>query len=294
VVVPRDVIGLHGSPATPPDLDEGDSVARTEVVGIVVAAGSGERLGHDLPKAFVEVGGRPLAVWAIEGLRAGGIEHLVVVVPAAWVQRAQESLAAPAGSSQHPDDDGGTDASNDRPTIEVVAGGATRTASVAAGLALVSDDVDVVAVHDAARAFVPPGVVREAVDRVVASLAGDAEVVAAAPGLPVADTLKRVSRDNTVEATLDRSGMIGVQTPQVFPRAVLVRAHEVAATRGATATDDLGLVEELLETGALSGRVAVTPGSALAFKVTMPADLVLAEAVVAGGAVDRHLDEQDS
>lgn len=264
------------------------------MVGIVVAAGSGERLGADLPKAFVEVAGRPLVAWAIEGLRAGGIDHLVVVVPAAWVDRAEQALAVLAGPGQHSDADGGGAAPGDHPTIEVVAGGSTRTKSVAAGLAVVSDDVDVVAVHDAARAFVPPGVVRHAVDSVVASMAGDGEVVAAAPGLPVADTLKRVSRDDTVEATLDRSDMIGVQTPQVFPRPVLARAHEVAATRGAAATDDLGLVEELLETGALTGRVVVTPGSALAFKVTTPPDLELAEAVVAGGAVNRHVDEQDS
>lgn len=239
-------------------------MAEPRVVGIIVAAGSGQRLGADVPKAFVEVGGRPLLTWAVDAVRHGGVEHLVVVAPSGWEERA----AAAAG-----------------PTATIVTGGATRTASVDAGLAAVPNGIEVVAVHDAARALTPPGVVAAAVRAVVDTLehaAGSDQgggIVAAAPGLAVADTLKRVGPDGTVAATVDRARLVGIQTPQVFPRAVLSLAHRVAADRGSGATDDLALVEDLLAAGLLAGRVVVTAGSALAFKVTTPDDLVIASSL---------------
>lgn len=235
------------------------STEKVAVAGIVVAAGSGQRLGADLPKAFVEVAGHALVAWAVDGLRVSGISQFVVVVPSDWVSRARAML------------DSG---------VTVVAGGASRTASVAAGLAAVADDIEVVAVHDAARAFVSP----EVVTRVVAAVAGSSNVVAAAPGLPVADTLKRVDRHGdvaTVVDTVDRAGLVAIQTPQVFPRSVLVMAHRMAAAQGTTAADDLALVEELVAAGTVEGRVVVTVGSGRAFKVTHPADLELAEALMA-------------
>ena len=150
----------------------------------------------------------------------------------------------------------------------VVAGGATRSASVRAGLDALPADVAVVAVHDAARAFTPAQLVRETVDAVM----GD--VLAAAPGLPIGDTLKRVD-GATVTGTVDRAGLVGVQTPQVFRVEVLRHAHDA----GGDATDDLALVERLVAAGEVAGRVVVVPGDAAAAKVTWPHDLVVLAAL---------------
>jgi 2-C-methyl-D-erythritol 4-phosphate cytidylyltransferase len=207
------------------------------VGAVVVAAGRGERLGQSVPKAFVEVAGRTLLARSLEALRAAGVQHLVAVVPAELV-----GLAASEG-------------------VVVVAGGATRQESVAAGLAALPPQVRTVLVHDAARALVPV----ELVARVVAALrAGHRAVV---PGLPVADTLRDLER-----GPVDRRGVVAVQTPQGFARDDLERAH--AASGGVDATDDAGLVE------ALGVPVHVVAGHPEAFKVTRPLDLLLAEAVV--------------
>ena len=217
---------------------------------VLVAAGSGERLGAQVPKALVEVAGRTLVAHAADRLLAARPQVLVVVGPVDDLD---------AVRAQVPDTD---------VRVVVVPGGATRTASVRAGLDALPDDVGVVAVHDAARAFAPVELVR----RTVAAVHGD--VVAAAPGLPVGDTLKRVDGD-TVVGTVDRSDLVGVQTPQVFRTDVLRRAHAT----GAEATDDLGLVERLVSNGEVTGRVVVVPGAAAATKVTWPHDLVVLAAL---------------
>lgn len=208
----------------------------TAVGAVVVAAGRGERLGESVPKAFVEVAGRTLLARSLDALRAAGVEHLVAVVPPELVDDAADGVV-------------------------VVAGGATRQESVAAGLAALAPQVRTVLVHDAARALVPA----EVVARVVAALrTGHRAVV---PGLPVADTLRHLEH-----GPLDRRGVVAVQTPQGFARDDLERAH--AASAGVDATDDAGLVE------ALGVAVHVVAGHPEAFKVTRPLDLLLAEAVV--------------
>ncbi|MBY5160944.1 IspD/TarI family cytidylyltransferase [Salsipaludibacter albus] len=251
------------------DVDRGGAAggAGAAVAGVVVAGGSGERLGAEVPKAFVEVEGATLLVRAVAALRAGGVERIVAVVPVGWEDRAVEDLA----------DD-----------VVVVAGGRTRTASVAAGLAALPPDVTVVAVHDAARAFVPASTVSGAVAAVARAVpdVGDERgaagaagvVVAAAPGLAVGDTLKRVDGGRVV-GTVERADLVAVQTPQVFHRTVLQQAHDRAARDGAAATDDLALVEGLVADGLVPGRVLVTTGSPLAMKITRPDDLVVASAL---------------
>ena len=218
---------------------------------IVVAAGRGERLGEGRPKALVDLAGDALVVHAVRGLRAAGMPPPVLV---------------------HAPDEGAAfrDALTGLPLAALVPGGDTRTASVAAGLAALADEVDVVLVHDAARALTPPAVIRAVADAI------GGEVVAAAPGLPVADTLKRVEHGRVV-ATVDRADLVAVQTPQGFARAALIAAHATDEV----ATDDLALVERLLDAGRLQGRVAIVPGSAEAMKVTYPHDLVVAEALLA-------------
>lgn len=225
------------------------------IAAILTAAGSGTRLGHALPKALVPVGGAPLVVHAARRLRAarpggGPLASLVVTAPAEHLEAFRALLG---------------------PDTTVVAGGSTRQASVAAGLAaLPSDGIDVVLVHDAARAFAPVALI-EAVAAAV--LAGHDAVV---PGLAVTDTIKRVGPGDDgwpVLATVDRSELRAVQTPQGFTRVLLERAHAVP---GDHATDDAGLVERL------GLPVWVVPGDERAAKITTPRDLAIVELTMEG------------
>ena len=230
---------------------------------VLVAAGTGERLGAGGPKALVPLGGRPLLVHALDAIAAAGLPSPVVVV----TPGAEPAFAAALAG---------------RSVQALVPGGLTRSDSVRAGLGALPADVTTVAVHDAARALMPA----EVLHRCVAALTGD--VVAVAPALPVADTLKRTVQD-TVTATVSRAGLVGVQTPQVFPRAVLTAALEV----GGTATDDLALVEAAIAAGQVTGRVVVVAGSVRGAKITYPEDLVVAEALLAaseptGGPATGH------
>ena len=216
------------------------------------AAGSGTRLGAGVAKAFVPLAGLTLLRRCVDGLLAsGGVDEVVVVVPAALLDDAAALLG---------------------PAVAVVAGGLERSHSVRAGLAWALERPEPpthLLVHDAARALTPPDVVR----RVVAALRGGAEAVV--PVLPVVDTVKRVDADGTVTATLDRTELRAVQTPQGFTRAALVAAH---ADDDHVATDDAGHAERVGTT------VTTVPGDPLAFKITTPLDLLLAEAVLAGQA----------
>jgi 2-C-methyl-D-erythritol 4-phosphate cytidylyltransferase len=221
---------------------------------VVVAAGSGSRLGAEMPKAFVPLAGQPLLRWALASvLRVQGLTSLVVVVPPGY--------EAPG----HPAWQGGW-----LPASAVlVAGGAERTASVAAGLAALDPACDVVLVHDAARCLTPVAVF----ERVVGAVRAGADGVV--PGVAVVDTVKSVDPDGFVTGTPDRAALRAVQTPQGFRRAVLDAAH----ASGLDATDDAALVERAGQ------RVLVVEGDALAFKVTTPDDLARAEGLVADGRV---------
>ncbi|MGW4100566.1 2-C-methyl-D-erythritol 4-phosphate cytidylyltransferase [Mycobacterium sp. NPDC004974] len=218
-------------------------------VAVVPAAGSGERLGAGRPKAFVNLGDKPLLEHALEGLLASGvIDKVVVAVPPALTD---EAIMVFGGRAQ------------------IVAGGADRTESV--GLALAAaDDPDFILVHDAARALTPPSLIA----RVVAALAdGHAAVV---PGLPLADTIKAVDANGAVLGTPERAGLRAVQTPQGFRTDVLRRAYQRAGA--GVVTDDASLVEQI------GTPVQIIEGDPLAFKITTPLDLLLAEAVMARGA----------
>jgi len=217
-----------------------------ETWAIVVAAGSGDRLAADRPKAFVRLGGRTMLAHSLSMLDDHElIDGIVMVVPAEYEERA--SLLA-----------------DDLCAMKIaaaVAGGATRAESVAAGVACVPEDAAYVLVHDAARPLVPPAVV----DRVVAALRGGAQGVV--PALPLADTVKRVGPDGSVAETLDRSALRAVQTPQGFPAAVL---RDALAAHSADATDCASMVERL------GVAVVCVEGDERAFKVTTPADLARA------------------
>jgi 2-C-methyl-D-erythritol 4-phosphate cytidylyltransferase len=219
------------------------------VAVVLVAAGSGLRLGAGVPKAMVALHGRPLVDWSLQAFdEHPDVASTVIVAPA-------EALAAitalAAGRAQ------------------VVLGGATRQQSVQRGMAVLDKGADLVLVHDAAR----PLVTAEVISRVVAALRGGAE--AAIPVLPVVDTIKRVDGAGTVTDTVDRAQLRTVQTPQGFRRDVLTAAHRTAIDRGVhDISDDAGLVEAI-------GRVVTTvPGSPQAFKITTPYDLRLAHRMV--------------
>jgi 2-C-methyl-D-erythritol 4-phosphate cytidylyltransferase len=152
--------------------------------------------------------------------------------------------------------------------LVVVAGGDTRQESVAAALAAAPAGLDIVLVHDAARALAPSALF----EAVAAAVRGGRDAVI--PVLPVVDTIKKVAGDGAVVGTLDRSTLRAVQTPQGFRRAVLADAHRMV---GAASTDDAGLVEEL------GVRVYCVPGSELAIKITRPVDLALAEHLLGVG-----------
>ena len=214
-------------------------------VAVVPAAGSGERLAAGAPKAFVNLGGRPMLEYALDGLRNSGVvDSVVVAVPPKRTDQAKLVFGGDA---------------------IIVAGGADRTESVRLALAAIGD-AEFVLVHDAARALTPSSLIV----RVVAALqAGHPAVV---PGLPVSDTIKAVDANGVVLGTPERSGLRAVQTPQGFQTEVLRRAYERAAAGGFT--DDASLVESI------GTPVQMVEGDPLAFKITTPNDLLLAEALL--------------
>jgi 2-C-methyl-D-erythritol 4-phosphate cytidylyltransferase/2-C-methyl-D-erythritol 2,4-cyclodiphosphate synthase len=223
---------------------------------IVVAAGSGTRLGADAPKAFVSVAGRTILERSLDSVFGmSEAAQVVVVAPSAQFTRAQDLLRSSAG-----------------PAIEfasVVTGGSTRQESVAAGLSALRPDVGIVLVHDAARPFTPPALFDAVLARVRAT--GDGVI----PGLPVADTLKRTDAGRATD-TVDRSLLSAVQTPQGFPRTELVDAY-VAATQ--EHTDDAALF------AAAGHLVHVIEGDPAGFKITTPWDLRRAEQLAERGGI---------
>ena len=222
---------------------------------IVVAAGSGTRLGQSRPKAFVEVAGRTILEHAlVRVLGTPTPAQVVVVVPAADVEEAKVVCAASGAPA-------------DRTVI--VVGGSTRQESVARGLAVLDPAVRTVLVHDAARAFTPADRIEAVAEAVERSASG------VVPGLPVTDTIKQRGPGDLVTGTLDRASLVAVQTPQGFPRDRLIAAYAAADTEY---TDDAALY------AAAGHEVLVVEGDALAFKITTPADLRHAESLASGAA----------
>ncbi|MCL2737231.1 MAG: 2-C-methyl-D-erythritol 4-phosphate cytidylyltransferase [Propionibacteriaceae bacterium] len=220
---------------------------KDEVAAIVVAAGSGVRLGREIPKAAIEIAGVPMVTRAVQAMFAGGVDKVVVVAPEAWVERFGHFFTA------YPD------------RVKVISGGLMRQDSVRLGLAHVGA-AGIVLVHDAARPLVPPFVV----DRVIEAVRDGAPAVI--PVVPQVDSLRRIRRSWTV--AVDRSTFLRVQTPQGFDTSTLRRAHSNAGDK--EFTDDATMCE------AIDVPVTTVPGDGLAFKITDPMDLVLAEVIARG------------
>lgn len=226
------------------------SAARVALV--LVAAGTGTRLGAAEPKALVDLAGEPVLAHALARVLASStVEHVVVVGPPGSLDRVADACAEAVD--------------DERVDIDVVAGGSDRPDSVRCGLATLHERDEIVLVHDAARALAPPSLV-DAVANAVR--AGHPAVV---PGLPVHDTIKEVDGTGRIVGTVDRAPLRRAQTPQGFAREVLERAH---AERSSDATDDAALVE------ALGVPVLVIEGDERAAKITTPADLAAAAALL--------------
>ena len=210
--------------------------ARVRTVAIVVAAGQGERFGA--PKQFLVVGSQRLGDRAV-AVAGAACDEVVLVLPGGRVWDGAAVAVA-------------------------VSGGRTRSESVRAGLAAIASDAEIAVVHDAARPLATPELFELVIDAVRAG------ADAAVPALPVTDTLKRVDGDRVV-GTVDRDGLVAVQTPQAFRVAALRAAH----TGAADATDDAALVE------AVGGTVVVVGGDPRNLKVTNVADVAVVEALLA-------------
>ncbi len=240
-------------------------------IALIVAAGLGERLGADCPKAFVELGGRPMLLWSTDALLQMDEIELIV-------------LALPPGSLT-PDELAG------ERRVLAVAGGASRSESVRRALAAApgvdrprrGEDApdaapdaagrELVLVHDAARPLLTSSLARN----VLRALEADEQAGGAIAAAPVSDTIKRVDEQGVVLETIPRSGLWAVQTPQVFRRDALERALDVSGELLAAATDDAWLVERA------GGRVRVVDAGCENLKVTTPRDLERAAALLARG-----------
>lgn len=216
------------------------------ILVIIPAAGSGTRIGGDVPKQFRTIGGRTILQHVVERFLAeDDVTRIVVPVSGHWLTRMQQEL-------------GGA-------RVEVVAGGETRQQSVWRGLLAAEDsEFDVVAVHDAVRPFFPVDAFRAAVD---AAHHDGASLLA----VPVVDTIHGV-HNGTIAATLDRRDLVAAQTPQCFRPQLLREVLERAAAEGIEGTDEAGLAARFGFT------VRVVPGDPGNFKITRPEDLQLAEA----------------
>jgi 2-C-methyl-D-erythritol 4-phosphate cytidylyltransferase len=210
------------------------------VAVVIPAGGIGTRLGRRTPKQFLRLAGATILVRTLTHFRRHPtVTAVVVAAPAEHLARTRRLVG--------------------RSRVQVVAGGATRQESVWNALQAVPGEVEIVLVHDAVRPFVD----RRLIDAVIAAAVAHGAAICA---LPIAETVKRV-RDGAVEATLDRSELWSVQTPQGFRGALLREAHEKARRDGVVGTDDAMLVERL------GHSVRVVPGRPGNVKITTPEDL---------------------
>jgi 2-C-methyl-D-erythritol 4-phosphate cytidylyltransferase len=219
---------------------------------IIVAAGSGVRLGSDVPKAFVKIAGRTMLSYSLVIVRQiNSIDEVVITIPDGFERAARAEVAA-AGIGV---------------PVKITPGGVERQDSVRIALELTSAESELVIVHDAARPLATPAIFE-------ACLIAAARAGGAIAAIPVSDTLKRVT-DSAISATIARASLWQAQTPQAFRRDLLVAAHQRAVSEKIAATDDADLVER---TGA---RVEVVEASTNNIKITTPSDLAIVEAILA-------------
>lgn len=226
---------------------------RGSVGAVIVAAGSSTRMGG-VDKLFLRLDGVPVIVRAVRPFcETDWVGEIVIVcrekdLALLWDWQREYALTR---------------------VRTIVAGGASRQASVFAGVRALSEQCSLIAIHDGARCFVPPAVIEDAALTAYRTRA-------ACAGVPMRDTVKRAGEDGVISATLPRDDLFLAQTPQVFERTLYLEAMAHAEASGADYTDDCQLVE------ALGQPVTLSKGSILNFKLTTPEDLCLAQALAAG------------
>ncbi|MEX0805892.1 MAG: 2-C-methyl-D-erythritol 4-phosphate cytidylyltransferase [Candidatus Binatia bacterium] len=226
---------------------------------IIVAAGEGSRIGGEIGKNYLPIGGRTLLLRTLDQFyRSKRVNNVVLVVAKKDLDRCELLLRG--------------DRQLGHRAWTLQAGGANRQESVRRGLEKLSDDCDVVAIHDGARPFVSPALIDRSIEE---AYAREAIVV----GVPVRDTIKVIAEDRRILSTPERNSLSEIQTPQTFQRNLIVEAHEWAHRNHFEGTDDAMLVEQL-------GRsVYLINGERTNIKITVPEDLFFAEALIREGRV---------
>jgi 2-C-methyl-D-erythritol 4-phosphate cytidylyltransferase len=224
------------------------------VVAVIPAGGSGTRMGADVPKQFLPLGGVPMLLHSLRAFdRAPSVDTVILVVQRDERRRALTDVIERYGVKK---------------VQKVIAGGETRQQSVYNGLKETDPDVEIVVVHDAVRPFVTDDLIEQSIE---AARKGSGAIVA----VPMKDTPKQAGLDRQIQRTLDRNNLWMAQTPQTFRRDVLLEAYEKAAIEHLQATDDAALVERL------GHKVGIVAGTWENIKITTPEDLIIAEAILA-------------
>jgi 2-C-methyl-D-erythritol 4-phosphate cytidylyltransferase len=224
---------------------------------IIVAAGDGRRVGAGISKVYLPIGGRALLLRTLDQFfRAKRVNNVIVVIAKQDFGRCESLLRNDPHAGEQ--------------SWALQTGGSSRQKSVARGLEKVSSDCDVVVIHDGARPFVSP----ELIDRAIEEASVRKAVVV---GVPVRDTIKVISGDRQILSTPSRHCLWEIQTPQAFERSLILEAHQVAKRDDQDATDDASLVERL------GKPVYLIEGERTNIKITLPEDLLFAEALVASG-----------
>jgi 2-C-methyl-D-erythritol 4-phosphate cytidylyltransferase/2-C-methyl-D-erythritol 2,4-cyclodiphosphate synthase len=219
---------------------------------LIAAAGDGVRAGGEIPKQYRELMGKPVLRWSVEALAAAGVEKIVVAIAAGCRDLAASALKG-------------------APPVSLIEGGATRTASVRAGLGLLAE-AEIVLIHDAARPGVGPATIAALIGAIEAGAAG------AAPALPVVDALGRTDAGGGIVGEVERAALVGVQTPQAF-RGAALRAAYAAVSAEAVFSDDLAVVR------AHGGKTVAIAGDPGLLKLTYAEDFAMLERVLGGAYV---------
>ena len=220
------------------------------VTAIILAAGTGRRIGGDLSKTYLPVAGRPLVLRTLDRMFSSTlIEKVILVIGVADLDHCTAMLR--------------TDPALQKRSWILQTGGATRQQSARRGLEKIALDTNLVVIHDGARPFASTAAIHGA----------------AVPVLPLRDTIKVVSGEKWIESTPDRNKLWEIQTPQVFQRELIVAAHEQAAKESAEFTDDAMVVERF------GKPVFVVQGEPTNIKITVLEDLWFAETLIRQGRV---------
>ena len=227
------------------------------VTAIIVAAGEGRRIGGPVSKSFLPIAGRPLVLRTLDRFfSTQSIEKVILVVADKELGPSQRLIASDPNLSHR--------------SWVLQAGGASRQESVRRGLDRLDPDCEIVAIHDGARPFVSSSLIDRCIEEAY-------RVGAVVIGVPVRDTIKVVSEEHWVQATPARNTLWEIQTPQVFRKEIIVQAHDWGGRQAMEATDDSTLVEQI------GKPVFLLEGERTNIKITVPEDLLLAEALLRDG-----------